>query len=48
MEQEPPREPIVERVERADGRYVIYFSWPEGEAERGAQAVPETEARDDE
>lgn len=24
-----PPEPEVERVERPDGRYVLYFSWPE-------------------
>ena len=29
MNDERPPEPTVERVERPDGRYVLYFSWPE-------------------
>lgn len=29
MDDERPPEPIVERVERPDGRYVLYFSWPD-------------------
>ena len=29
MDDEQPPEPTVERVERPDGRYVIYFSWPD-------------------
>ena len=29
MDDERPPEPTVERVERPDGRYVLYFSWPE-------------------
>lgn len=29
MEDERASEPIVERVERTDGRYVLYFSWAE-------------------
>lgn len=42
MDDEPPREPTVERVDRSDGRYVLYFSWPEAQAEpepatRGAE-----------
>jgi hypothetical protein len=28
MDDERPAEPAVERVERPDGRYVLYFSWP--------------------
>jgi hypothetical protein len=23
-----PVEPVVERIEQPDGRYVLYFSWP--------------------
>ena len=26
---QPQAEPLVERVEKPDGRYVLYFSWPE-------------------
>ena len=26
---QPQAEPQVERVEKRDGRYVLYFSWPE-------------------
>jgi hypothetical protein len=25
---EPPAEPRVDRIEKADGRYILYFSWP--------------------
>jgi hypothetical protein len=46
MDQEPPREPTVERVERADGRYILYFSWPQGEAH--GEQPPEVEADDGE
>lgn len=30
MDDERPPEPSVERVERHDGRYILYFSWPAG------------------
>jgi hypothetical protein len=29
QEDERPADAIVERVEREDGRYLLYFSWPE-------------------
>jgi hypothetical protein len=29
MDDERPGEPNVERVELPDGRYVLYFSWPD-------------------
>ncbi len=29
MDDERPADPDVERVTREDGRYVIYFSWPD-------------------
>ena len=29
MDEERPPEPRVERVEKPDGRYVLYFSWAE-------------------
>jgi hypothetical protein len=45
MEQDPPREPTVERVEREDGRYILYFSWPETDTpqrgEAGREAAPD-------
>ena len=35
---DPLRTMIVDRVERSDGRYLIYYSWPD--AEGSAPAVP--------
>jgi len=35
---DPLRMMIVDRVERSDGRYLIYYSWPD--AEGSAPAVP--------
>jgi hypothetical protein len=29
MDDDLPSEPAVERVEKPDGRYVLYFSWPD-------------------
>ena len=29
MDDELPPEPTVERVEHPDGRYALYFSWPD-------------------
>jgi hypothetical protein len=29
MDDERPAEPVVERVARPDGRYLLYFSWPD-------------------
>ena len=29
MDDDRPLEPTVERVDRPDGRYVLYFSWPQ-------------------
>ena len=36
VREDGPLEPQVERVEMPDGRYILYFSWPDG------RAVPET------
>jgi hypothetical protein len=47
MDQDPPREPILERVERADGRYVLYYAWPEADADPEA-AVPDADPANDE
>jgi hypothetical protein len=33
MDDDRPPEPTVERVEKPDGRYILYFSWPEDQAE---------------
>jgi hypothetical protein len=43
MDEDRPDEPIVERVERADGRYILYFSWrpPADQPEAGASAADE-------
>ena len=35
MSEDAPAEPLVERVERPDGRYILYFSWPEEPAAPG-------------
>ena len=32
MSEDGPAEPQVERVEMPDGRYILYFSWPEARA----------------
>jgi hypothetical protein len=29
MDDDRPSEPTIERVEKPDGRYVLYFSWPD-------------------
>jgi len=29
MDDTPPPEPRVERVDMPDGRYLLYFSWPD-------------------
>jgi hypothetical protein len=29
MDDERSAEPVVERVEMPDGRYLLYFSWPD-------------------
>ena len=29
MDDAPPPEPRVERVDMPDGRYLLYFSWPD-------------------
>lgn len=39
-----PLEPEVERVERPDGRYVLYFSWREAD---GADEPREEAAADE-
>lgn len=39
MTDDGPIEPLVERVERPDGRYVLYFSWEA--AAREARPEPE-------
>lgn len=39
-----PLEPEVERVERPDGRYVLYFSWREAD---GAGEAPEEASPDE-
>ena len=38
---DPLRTMTVQRVERADGRYLIYYDW--AEADDGAQPQPPTE-----
>ena len=40
---ERPPEPTVERVERPDGRYVLYFSWPDDSIEPPATAASLTD-----
>lgn len=39
MTEGDPPEPRVERVERPDGRYVIYFSWPDDDAGETPEAA---------
>jgi hypothetical protein len=45
MDDTLPPEPSVERVERADGRYLLYFSWPDDSAPASPPDRPEL--RDD-
>lgn len=40
---EPPASPSVERVERPDGRYVLYFSWPDEPAVDDGASEAETD-----
>jgi hypothetical protein len=37
---DPLRSMRAERVERDDGRYLVYFSWPAPEGERHAPSEP--------
>lgn len=44
----PPVEPRVERVEKDDGRYILYFSWPEAaSAPSGERRADQEEAIDE-
>ena len=44
MDDDRPAEPTVERVEKPDGRYVLYYSWPEEPAESEPPAEPASAA----
>jgi hypothetical protein len=48
-EDERPADPLVERVDREDGRYLLYFSWsaahPDPEAEAPDPKAPEAKAQ---
>jgi hypothetical protein len=44
MDDDRPTAPTVERVEKPDGRYILYFSWPGEPAEGEAPADPRSDA----
>jgi hypothetical protein len=44
MDDDRPSQPTVERVEKPDGRYALYFSWPEEPAESRPPEEPESAA----
>lgn len=43
---DPLRTMTVERVTRADGRYLLYFTWPESEPEVAQSEAPGGEPHD--
>ena len=47
MDDTPPPEPTVDRVDKPDGRYVLYFSWPDDPAATEPPEPPEPPARGD-
>jgi hypothetical protein len=47
MDEDRPDEPIVERVDRPDGRYILYFSWPRPADDREPAASAAEEDADE-
>jgi hypothetical protein len=44
MDDDRPPEPTVERVEKPDGRYILYFSWSEDASDSEASTDPSNDA----
>jgi hypothetical protein len=48
MDDDRPSEPTIERVEKPDGRYVLYFSWPDDPPVNEPAAEPASGSQADE
>ena len=48
MDADPPEGATIEREEREDGRYVLYYSWPSEPGPAASPAPPPAERPGDE
>ncbi len=46
MDDERPSEPMVERITREDGRYLLYFTWPDEPMPAERSEPPERDANE--